>query len=371
MGSNFDPNQISIIGIIIATLMAIISLIVQFLIFKNTQTIQKGQNEISIREMIENAKSEVAKLATNISEESQINSALVAHESVKNMYDEACKKYLENKIDRKSFESIYEFEIKQIVDSEKDFYLSNKNKFEATLKVYEQWTNKKNFKTKLKELFRNNKIVKKVAVFIIILILAVGIWYLSGCWQNFISAILVVLVGCLLPLLFDVTDSIIETVKQIKDNTNEENYTKSIESYNQLLLYFGQFMSLFLCANLDDDSKIKMKSSDNISNVTESFKFLIKNPFSFKREGNPRKWVANEYSFGNFIKAEGCLADINRLLMSLPKELKFSRDRYAPFINLQSGFYQLKNQLLNDCGSEASEAIMKSFLSDFVNFIEL
>ena len=135
--------MISIVGAIIS----IIALIKSFNTDRKTHNFAQGQIEIQVREMISQKKTRYADLGIqlegnpeNASLKNAINAAL---EEVLNAYDEACSKYIDNKIDKKRFKKLYIEEIKNIVDGSetKQYYLMPHSKYKATVKVYDEWYN--------------------------------------------------------------------------------------------------------------------------------------------------------------------------------------------------------------------------------------
>ena len=63
-----------------------------------------------------------------------------------NAYDEACMKYIDNKIDKGRFKKAYERELRNLVESPKtkERYATSQTRFHATLKVYNEWYNLEN-----------------------------------------------------------------------------------------------------------------------------------------------------------------------------------------------------------------------------------
>lgn len=62
-------------------------------------------------------------------------------EDLLNQYDEACKKYIDGKIDREMFKEIYIHEIKNITSSQdlSSYYNLETTKYTSTLKVRDEW----------------------------------------------------------------------------------------------------------------------------------------------------------------------------------------------------------------------------------------
>lgn len=106
--------------------------------------LQMAQVEMDIRNMINNAKAKFFELAKNAkSGELEKNQYQAALKEVSNAYDEACAKYLDEKVDKDRFKKTYSVEIRNWVESEcaKDKYVKPHTNFNATVKVYEEWNN--------------------------------------------------------------------------------------------------------------------------------------------------------------------------------------------------------------------------------------
>lgn len=107
--------------------------------------IQMASVELSIRMMIEDAKKEMDGVGIELSE-SQSSEILrlkfmAAKEKYANAYDEACAKYLDNKIDKVRFKKNYSDEIRNLVNHEefKELYREPQTKYHATVKVFREW----------------------------------------------------------------------------------------------------------------------------------------------------------------------------------------------------------------------------------------
>ncbi len=107
----------------------------------------KGQVEMQIREMITAARERFENLAiqSNSDNENELlkKSIISALENIRNTYDEACARYLDNRTDRERFKKMYFDEIRNIVESNetKEFYIWPQTKYRATYTVYEEWFN--------------------------------------------------------------------------------------------------------------------------------------------------------------------------------------------------------------------------------------
>lgn len=108
---------------------------------------QHGQVEMQMREMISIAKSryqdKAVELANTIESDFAQNVLKAVKEDVSNAYDEACAKYIDNKVDRERFKKMYHDEIRQWVSNEvnKADYIEPHTKFHATNLVYQEWNN--------------------------------------------------------------------------------------------------------------------------------------------------------------------------------------------------------------------------------------
>ena len=60
-----------------------------------------------------------------------------------NMYDDACAKYLDNKVDKERFRRNFYIEIRNLLErnSLKDYFDPTTSRYKATLKVYNEWEN--------------------------------------------------------------------------------------------------------------------------------------------------------------------------------------------------------------------------------------
>lgn len=139
---------ITIILSIIATIISIYNL------FSNKEDKKRnfGQSEIEVRNMINSSQmhfeeiiyNKLGKKLTNDEEEEYQLLIKSSKERVKNVYEEACMKYLDGKVDKVRFKKTYNREIRQLVEENQEDYKEVKNIYEATLKVYKEWNNKEN-----------------------------------------------------------------------------------------------------------------------------------------------------------------------------------------------------------------------------------
>ncbi len=113
--------------------------------------IAQGQIELSIHQLLNQTKKDVMevslKIADKCSDDSvQMSDVLTqalnsAIEQNLNAYDEACAKYLDNKVDKERFKKNYHVEIRQLVENKnyKDKFDPNTSPYKGILKVYREW----------------------------------------------------------------------------------------------------------------------------------------------------------------------------------------------------------------------------------------
>lgn len=115
--------------------------------FIRSSALIKGQVEMQIREMISSARWRFSDLSIQLADEENNTtlaaSTMAALEDVLNAYDEACAKYIDNKVDRERFKKLYANEIRNLVEDEntKKYYVMPQSRFQATVKVYREWNN--------------------------------------------------------------------------------------------------------------------------------------------------------------------------------------------------------------------------------------
>ena len=139
-----------IVAIVISAIGILIS-IISIVRANNAHKIAQGQIELNIHQLISQTKKDVMEVSLLIAEKCSnddqemkgvLKQALnTASEQNLNAYEEACAKYLDNKVDKERFKKNYHIEIRQLVEDE-----NNGNKFDATtspykaiLKVYKEW----------------------------------------------------------------------------------------------------------------------------------------------------------------------------------------------------------------------------------------
>jgi len=131
----------------LAFLLSLIAFVKSNAAAKTANDLTKGQVEMQIREMITSAKTRCADLGIQLSgdlnNETIKLSIVAALEDVMNAYEEACGKYNDNKVDKERFKKSYMVEIRNIVEDENTSskYQMPQSKFQATVKVYNEWNN--------------------------------------------------------------------------------------------------------------------------------------------------------------------------------------------------------------------------------------
>ena len=120
---------------------------------ENTR-IANGTIELQIRNMISDSRRhltscihELVALKKNNENQELTENVQAIYESAKqdylNSYEEACSKYLDNKVDKTRFKKTYSIEIRNIVEKEpfKSVFDSFSPTYTAIKKVYEEWNN--------------------------------------------------------------------------------------------------------------------------------------------------------------------------------------------------------------------------------------
>jgi FtsZ-interacting cell division protein ZipA len=149
--------DMSLIIDVVEAIAIVISLIMAFYANKKTS----GGIEIELYNVIRDARRYLADSARELMPISEKNNTGVlsvdekalfeatkqkyssAKEELLNSYEQACSKYLDNKIDKKRFRKNYNEEITNIVKDEnfKEYYNGPSASYKATLKVYNEWNN--------------------------------------------------------------------------------------------------------------------------------------------------------------------------------------------------------------------------------------
>ncbi len=144
-----------IVAIVFSSIGLLIS-IISIVRANSAHKIAQGQIELNIHQLLNQTKKDVMDIAIVIAEKCSNNDqdmkgvltqALnTANERNLNAYEEACAKYLDNKVDKERFRKNYHIEIRQLVED-----TNNKDKFDATtspykaiLKVYKEWNDLEN-----------------------------------------------------------------------------------------------------------------------------------------------------------------------------------------------------------------------------------
>ena len=144
-----------IVAVIFSSIGLLIS-IISIIRANSAHKISQGQIELNIHQLLNQTKKDVMDITIVIAEKCSnddqdmkgvLTQALnTANERNLNAYEEACAKYLDNKVDKERFRKNYHIEIRQLVED-----INNKEKFDATtspykaiLKVYKEWNDFEN-----------------------------------------------------------------------------------------------------------------------------------------------------------------------------------------------------------------------------------
>lgn len=116
--------------------------------------ISQGQAETQMRELIMGARQEVSicseKLVNCILIDNEKDSQLqtvyqkmfdAAQEDLRNAYEEACSRYLDEKVDKERFKRMYYSEIQSLVENKDqiEYFDTVKSRYKCILKVYKEW----------------------------------------------------------------------------------------------------------------------------------------------------------------------------------------------------------------------------------------
>ena len=113
--------------------------------------IAQGQIELNIHQLLNQTKKDVMDVTLVIAEKCSdndqskknvlIQALNTANERNLNAYEEACAKYLDNKVDKDRFKKNYHIEIRQLVENEdnKSKFDANTSPYKGILKVYKEW----------------------------------------------------------------------------------------------------------------------------------------------------------------------------------------------------------------------------------------
>lgn len=136
-------EKITIFLSLLSLFISVISLTLSRINMTRVEKIYYGQTELAIRETITSAKNRVA----NTIQDTTLNSyrdqlVKFAIEEFINSYEEACSKYIDEKVDKKRFKKIYFDEIKNLVESEDlKKYFQFGSKYDSIKNVYNEWFN--------------------------------------------------------------------------------------------------------------------------------------------------------------------------------------------------------------------------------------
>lgn len=149
----------------ISIILSVLAIVVSILAYTRANSIATRANEIAlgnielyIRERITSTRERVNSMALSMGTilskqkktsddkrmleiyEKAFNEAI---EDNINAYEDACAKYLDNKVDQKRFEKLYKVEIRQLVQNVeyKKYFDGITSTYRCILKVYEQWEN--------------------------------------------------------------------------------------------------------------------------------------------------------------------------------------------------------------------------------------
>ena len=109
----------------------------------------QGALESQLRAVISDSYQRIADMAVTLHQdpgnEDLQKIYLSLEELYRNAYEDACAKYIDNKVDRDRFKTMYFSEIKRLVDNEPHsiVYATNRSLYKSTLKVYEEWFHKR------------------------------------------------------------------------------------------------------------------------------------------------------------------------------------------------------------------------------------
>lgn len=220
-------------------------------------------------------------------------------------------------------------------------------------------------------MIKNKK--KKLSIIILIFLLLGALFFLND-WKQVLTIFIVAIIGFLIPLLFDITEVILNKVNDLNNVLNPNRYEKTFKIYNDRLLNFAANFYFFVSEILIDEQKDWLRlpphKDFSLSTTAEAFNNLLKNGQpTFHRIVKDGKNTFSDDSCNRFELAQGELCDIYRILQSLPQELDFCAKRYPDFINLQSAFYQIKDTFKYNADSRACEAFVEAFLKDLSKFL--
>ena len=123
--------------------------------------LQSGVVELSLSQAIENAKGRVVdnnNLMTPLVSKSEANTITKEEEytletykksfnatveTLMNVYDEACSKYIDGKVDRLRFKKTYKYEIRNLLEKEElsEYFKPLTSRYKSILAVWDEWDN--------------------------------------------------------------------------------------------------------------------------------------------------------------------------------------------------------------------------------------
>lgn len=138
---------------------SVIALIISYRTSKKSNSIAMGEIELSVHEAISNSETRVAKTTADMlpllykadksdGEKKQLEMyEKICNQAIENnlnSYEQACAKYLDNKIDRERFKREYRTTIRRLIQESpklEKYFDRNKTHYHAILKVYDEWEN--------------------------------------------------------------------------------------------------------------------------------------------------------------------------------------------------------------------------------------
>lgn len=105
----------------------------------------QGDLETQLRNSIFSANKYNAELLFELEKNPDSNvlpkALMMAGENYRNVYEDACSKYIDGKIDKKRFKNMYQKEIRKLVEDNphKEFYASAQSPYTCTISVYNEW----------------------------------------------------------------------------------------------------------------------------------------------------------------------------------------------------------------------------------------
>jgi len=143
---------------ILSITLAPFAIIISIFSYVRANSLANANIELYINERITNTKEKVSDISMQMSilvtketktaaEEKQLKiyqyNLRASIENNLNAYEEACAKYLDNKVDRKRFLKNYKTEIRQLVENSqfKEYFDGVTSRYRAILKTYNEWEN--------------------------------------------------------------------------------------------------------------------------------------------------------------------------------------------------------------------------------------